>query len=426
MKILLIHYRYSVIGGPERYLFNVKAALEEKGHEVIPFSVAYPDNEPSEYEKYFVTPLTNEFHLHKAKLSIFKSLSIARKIIYNKEAYYKLLDLIDDVKPDIAYVLIYKGKLTYSIFDALKKSKIPAVLRISSFSSFCGINNFYRDNKICTKCLNNKFSLIKYKCMHNSYLFSIMSFIMIHKEKRSAFFDCVKDLICPSKFTANFYKKDSLYNQINIIHLPTFSNIDNYQLSNDNILKRYNSNVICFIGRVSEEKGISLLINALIQLKEKNINLKAIITGFSNNKYSNDIKEKIRTNKLDENIECFDFIDKDAIYNIIDNSYISIIPSICYDNMPNSLIESQSFGVPVVASNIGSFPELINEKQNGLLFDYNSEKDLSLKIKEMLDLDFEEYKKYSFNSYEWAKEYCSKDKHIESLLSVFSKHLNKQ
>lgn len=423
MKILLIHYRYSVIGGPERYLFNVKAALEEKGHEVIPFSVAYPDNEPSEYEKYFVTPLTNEFHLHKAKLSIFESLSIARKMIYNKEAYNKLLDLIHDVKPDIAYVLIYKGKLTYSIFNALIKAKIPIVQRISSFSSFCGKANFYRDNMICTECINNKFSIIKYKCNHNSLLFSIVSFLIIWKERSSTIYKGINELICPSLFTAGYFERDFKYKNIKKTHLPTFSSLNDYELIDSKILHRYEKKSLCFIGRVSEEKGISLLVSALIQLKKNNINFNVVITGFSDNEYSNRIKEEIKRNKLDNYVECLDFIDKNTLFNIIDNSYISIIPSICYDNMPNSLIESQSYGIPVIASNIGSFPELINNKQNGLLFEYNSEINLSLKIKEMLDLNFNEYKNYSFNSYKWANEYCSKENHVNKLISVFQRNI---
>lgn len=423
MKILLIHYRYSVIGGPERYLFNVKAALEEKGHEVIPFSVAYQDNEPSEYEKYFVTPLTNEFHLHKAKLSIFESLSIARKMIYNKEAYNKLLDLIHDVKPDIAYVLIYKGKLTYSIFNALIKAKIPIVQRISSFSSFCGKANFYRDNMICTECINNKFSIIKYKCNHNSLLFSIVSFLIIWKERSSTIYKGINELICPSLFTAGYFERDFKYKNIKKTHLPTFSSLNDYELIDSKILHRYEKKSLCFIGRVSEEKGISLLVSALIQLKKNNINFNVVITGFSDNEYSNRIKEEIKRNKLDNYVECLDFIDKNKLFNIIDNSYISIIPSICYDNMPNSLIESQSYGIPVIASNIGSFPELINNKQNGLLFEYNSEINLSLKIKEMLDLDFNEYKNYSFNSYKWANEYCSKENHVNKLISVFQRNI---
>ena len=47
MRICIVHYRYFVHGGPERYLFGVKELLEARGHEVIPFSVRYSRNEPT-------------------------------------------------------------------------------------------------------------------------------------------------------------------------------------------------------------------------------------------------------------------------------------------------------------------------------------------------------------------------------------------
>ena len=54
MKILIVHYRYFISGGPERYLFNLKEALEARGHEVIPFSIKNSQNVKSLYSNYFV------------------------------------------------------------------------------------------------------------------------------------------------------------------------------------------------------------------------------------------------------------------------------------------------------------------------------------------------------------------------------------
>ena len=57
MKICLINYRYFVSSGPERYLFGLKRLLEQRGHEIVPFSVRYRANEASPYSGYFVEPL---------------------------------------------------------------------------------------------------------------------------------------------------------------------------------------------------------------------------------------------------------------------------------------------------------------------------------------------------------------------------------
>ena len=57
MRILLVNYRYYISGGPERYMFNIKKELEDKGNEVIPFSIHSNQNEFCKYSKYFVEPI---------------------------------------------------------------------------------------------------------------------------------------------------------------------------------------------------------------------------------------------------------------------------------------------------------------------------------------------------------------------------------
>ena len=48
------------------------------------------------------------------------------------------------------------------------------------------------------------------------------------------------------------------------------------------------------------------------------------------------------------------------------------------DNSPNSLCEAMAVGMPVIASNIGGIPSLIDDEVNGLLFKVNDSNDLFL------------------------------------------------
>jgi len=47
-------------------------------------------------------------------------------------------------------------------------------------------------------------------------------------------------------------------------------------------------------------------------------------------------------------------LSKQAIADLVRNAYMAIVPSVCYDNLPNSVLESYASGVPVIASQIGS------------------------------------------------------------------------
>ena len=51
--ILNISQNHYVRGGSDRYFFTLAELLEKHGHRVIPFTAASPNNEPSEWERYF-------------------------------------------------------------------------------------------------------------------------------------------------------------------------------------------------------------------------------------------------------------------------------------------------------------------------------------------------------------------------------------
>ena len=129
-----------------------------------------------------------------------------------------------------------------------------------------------------------------------------------------------------------------------------------------------------YFGRLSVEKGIMNLIEAF-----KNIdNHKLIIAGTGPEEES--IKKIINRNKLESKIELLGFLQKETIKEYIKKARFVIVPSICYDNFPYSILEAQLMGKPVIGAKIGGIPELISNEENGLLYEYNNIKELTEKI----------------------------------------------
>lgn len=421
MKILIINYRYFVSGGPERYLFNLKNLLEDKGHEVIPFSVKYSKNYESEYSKYFVNPLSSEDEVYFKDqtwniTSIKKTLE---RVFYSKEVYDSLSNLIKDTKPDFAIVLHYLRKLSPSVLTALNDSKIPFVVRLSDFAMVCPNAHLIKGDQICELCIKgNLLNSVRYKCVQNSLGASVVNYLATKYHEFKRYYDLIPYFIVPSSFTRGKMIEAGWDSKI-LIHTPTFVTIP----SDVTVRKK---NKILYIGRLDKNKGIHILLDAIkyIQTNYSLKDVEYIITGDGEAGYVERLKNFAEKNNL-KSVKYLGHVDKSVIDSHIIESVALITPSIWYDNMPNAVLESFALGTPVIASNLGSLPELVVDKKTGLLFEPGNSKDLAAKIVQLVEqpnLALE----LGRNAYEFVKEFYSADKHYEKLMDIYSRLTLKQ
>lgn len=133
------------------------------------------------------------------------------------------------------------------------------------------------------------------------------------------------------------------------------------------------------IGGVNYYKGTHVLIDAIEKVKNKNYTLK--IYGKYEQSFMDNIMKKRKNLPI-----CF--LGKylpDDLPSILKEIDIMILPSICNDTAPQTIFESYSMGIPIIASKIGGFPDFITEDLNGLLFEPNNSDDLACKIDYILE-----------------------------------------
>ena len=171
MKIVIANKYYYIDGGPERYMFNLTDYLTRLGHQVVPFSVAYAKNQPSEYEQYFVKPSGGgtDSKLNKLEGGIRTKLRIAARSIYSYEAKRALERLIVDTQPDLLYCLNIVNHISPSIIDAASKYKMPVIMRLSDYYLLCPSYLYLRDGNICTDCERGFYHALRHKCRANSF-----------------------------------------------------------------------------------------------------------------------------------------------------------------------------------------------------------------------------------------------------------------
>lgn len=191
-----------------------------------------------------------------------------------------------------------------------------------------------------------------------------------------------------TEILANSEKTKLTINQNNSNLFPNnkiyviYNGMDINKFNNQPINKIYNSKndefVIGNIGRIVEQKAQDKLIKLAVKLKEHNLNFKIIIGG--EGKLLEDLKIQAKQLGVNNNIIFTGFV-KD-VKSFLESIDIFVLTS-KWEGFGYVLVEAMACKKPVVAFNISSNPEIIEDNKTGYLvkpFDIDELSDKVIKI----------------------------------------------
>ncbi len=399
MKVLQIDKYFYFKGGAETVFFNTIDLLERKGHKVIPFSLKSDKNLFSEYEKYFVD------YPELSESNFFTKIKNIPNFIYNKQAASQLEELLSKERPDIAHIHLMFNSMSVSILPVLKRYNIPIVMTVHDYRLVCPAYTF-KDGKgnFCEKCRTGSYyNCIIHKCSNNNIANSIL--LSMDSYFRSMFYQPIKlvdKFIFVSKFSQNKHIDiDPLYKQKST-YIYNFTPMKRES-------KKERGNYFIYFGRLSQEKGIETLVKAV--KKSPFIRLKVLGTG--------PLLESLKREATD-NIEFLGFKQGEELRDYIKNAMYVVVPSECYENNPMAIVESTTIGTPIIGSNIGGIPELIDNTRSGFLFNTGSVDSLQKVLYDALSVSDEKYKEIVESAFNFASNNFSEDAHYEKLMSVYN------
>ncbi len=364
MKILLANKFYYPRGGPETVIFQQEKYLRQLGHEVIPFAMQDERNLSSEYSDFFVSNVD----YRQMNGSPVENAKIALKMIYSSEAKNKIEQLLDSAKPEIAHLHNIYHQISPSILGALKKRDIPVVMTLHDFKLVCPNYSFYRQGNNCEECQGRKFyRAVQHRCIQNSRLKSLVCAAegYWHLWNRT-YLDNVDKFIALSRFSLNKFVEYGLPEE-KLVYLPNCLELSEFKPSYKN--KGY----ILFVGRLNQKYGIFTLLKAAEQLPQVDFH----IAG--NGEDETEIQKIVREKKL-TNIKLLGFLPPEQLGKEMAESSFIVFPNTIYHNCPMVILEAFALGKPVVASNLGSIPELVEKNVTGLLFETESVSELADQI----------------------------------------------
>ncbi len=388
-KIMYIHWLYKpyVVGGGETYLENlIEYQLKNTSNRIIlltskPFK-NFKDLFPAKYQEserfiiYRYYPLNIYFGGNtNNKPFIFKVVWYFFNI-WNIHQYLVTKKVLEIEKPDFVHLT---SSHSGAVFSAIKK---------------------YR-----TLLTIHAYELIPYpflKSKKKNILVEIYIKIKRFQTRQ------INTVIFPSKFISNYHstykffpksQKHVIYNGINI---PSKVKLKDTYMSKD----------IVFMGQLEEYKGLRVLIEwALKYINDYGYILHILGKG-SMGQYIKDVIPK------NDNIIFEGFIDNNRRFNILSSAKFFILPSIFLENNPMSILESLSFGTPVIANNVGGVSELIKDDETGFLINDLNIINLNKTIKRISLMDERRYNNMKKKCFDLSKEY-SIDQNMKKVLELY-------
>ena len=174
------------------------------------------------------------------------------------------------------------------------------------------------------------------------------------------------NVIAISPYIANLCDTLLSIPQNRITTIPKSIHIKEFSKKKYNV-KNKNDRQIAFVGRLSWEKGLENLFEAVYLLKKKNFIACLQVAGVADDQsYIEHLKEKIKEFDLGKQIVLRGFLGGADLIHFYQQADVVAIPSI-YEAFGRVAIEAMAAGTPVVATAVGGLKDVITDNYNGLL-----------------------------------------------------------
>jgi len=369
MKILVVNKFLYSKGGDAVSSISTGKLFASRGHHVAFWGMSHPLNPHYLLENDFISYV--DFNDNNNSWA--KSLKNIFNIFYSTEAKIKFLKTIESsFFPDIIHLNNFAHQISPSILSVAKVHKIPMVMTMHDYKLVCPSYTMILKGNDCNLCKDGKFfNCFLQRCVKNSSLKSAVCMIEMYlHHKVLKIYDFIDVFISPSMFMKRTIEGMGFTKKI--YHLPHFLDFDAYEPS-----YTWEDRSIVYFGRLSYEKGILTLLEAM---KNTNINLKIIGDG----PLKKEIETKINSWGL-KNVKLLGYKSGEDLKNEIRKSMFVVVPSEWGEVFGYAVLESFALGKPVIGSDQGAIPELIQENETGLIFKARDAGDLSEKINIMLN-----------------------------------------
>jgi glycosyltransferase involved in cell wall biosynthesis len=371
MRVLVANKFFHRRGGAESVFFTVLEGLGERGHEVAPFSMQHPENEPTPYARYFVSEKNYE-----ERHSLPRSIGLGLSLISSREAVRKIGALCRDFRPEIAHVHNVYHQLTPSILSELRRRGVPVVMSLHDYKVACPTYHLFRRGRPCEECVGGRFhraalTLCADGSPGRSLLLATESawHRWVGSYRRS-----VACFLAPSRFLERIMVRAGVPRE----RLRFFPNFLPAPAEVPTHAEPDGVPYVLFAGRLAPEKGVPVLLRAMRRVEARG---RLLMAGAG--PLRTEVERAMGELPADR-IRLLGSLGSTELAGYRKGARAVVLPSLGYENAPMTALEAIADRIPLVASRTGGVPEYVREGREGVLVEPGEEVSLARAVESAL------------------------------------------
>jgi glycosyltransferase involved in cell wall biosynthesis len=348
MKVLVLHNRYSQLGGENLAVESEEQLLATEGHTVLPYRRNNAEIEQFNLVQRAVLPGTT---------------------VWSNKSLVEVRHLALDQQPDVAHFHNTFPLISPAAYSACRSARIPVVQTLHNYRLLCPAATFFRVGKPCECCMRKRvpWPAVRYACYRGSRAATgtVAAMLAIHRvlgtwtemiDLYIALSEFARD-----KFIAGGLPADKIVVKPNFVHPDPGGDRDA-------------SDYVLFVGRLSREKGLGTLLAAWKQLGGKT---PLLVAG--DGPLRHELEVLVQQRGL-VGVRFLGNLDRQAVFAAMKRARFVVVPSECYENFPMIVVEAYACGTPTIAAGLGALKEIVSDQRTGIHFVPGNAEDLACKI----------------------------------------------
>lgn len=356
MKVLLCHNFYQQAGGERVAVEQQLALLRRHGHRVVLYS---RDN------------------LDIRSFRLGEKLAFPWRTIDNRLTRREVRSLVERERPDVAHVHNVFPLISPAIYETLADCGVPIVQTVHNYRFLCPNGLFYTHGEVCERCkLGATHHAVRLRCYRSSYTLSAIYALAIRLHRSRGTFALIDRFIALTDFTARKLAEGGLVAPDKIRVLGNFLPLPLPEPASRAARRAEAAPYALFLGRLTEEKGVHLLVDAFSTLPE--VPLKIAGDGPEAATLARTVAAAGA-----HHIELLGFRSGDEKWGLVRGAAFTVAPSLWSECFPFAVLESLACGVPALVAGHGGLEGMVAGRGVGLTHRPGDVADLRLRVAEL-------------------------------------------